>query len=527
MKSFFADKSLFVICIVGILFVSVFFYIAQSYALVFDDYNFSCYLHNERLFAPLVPYKHGGGYIGYLLSKMLSFYIPVKLGIHPCDFYFHSVLRACFACIIFFLISKFICIYFKSAKLQSLAYTFISLYFLYLAFKYSPLIIGVNYNYYRYVFSLIFFCPFIGFLYKNLISNRKISVKQLFLYSLCALECGFASEIEFVSLSVLFVLIFLYNIIFKHNKTFKFNLNKSFYIPFFTFCFAVLCFTGSNGFQKVAKSRGIGSVVMTKDLITDFLSQFYDLYISDFKIYWILCLIIFISAFISAYKRKEIKKIIFPFFLTVSIIISILSLVFCGRTYYNHTDFWLVHTQIRTLYGILLLIPLFIAFSYAIRTILPKMKSHNKRKTFVKSVIILSIFLCILPLAGIFKMKNDIIEENNKALMFKQILYKTEKMYRFFRLKNEIPYLPNNLRQRNIFDMYENQDYCIYEKNKFFLGYYPLIYNDKNIEEFQMYCVKSGSSEIYNTMGGTFNEEEMKHIKFSRLYDENFVLNKK
>ncbi len=121
-------------------FVFVFFIIytfskiMQCCGFFYDDYWYSTYYKTERIFECLkFGYTHGGGYIGFFLSKFFSFYLPNLFNIHPAYFQgvWHSIIKASFTAIIILLYAKFATVYVKSKMFYISIVSFVFAWFLY------------------------------------------------------------------------------------------------------------------------------------------------------------------------------------------------------------------------------------------------------------------------------------------------------------------------------------------------------------------------------------------------------------
>ncbi len=484
----------------------------QNYALFEDDFVFSVYKTDESIFDCLnFSYGHGGGYIGYFFSKLFSFWLPNKLGIHPCDFVkINLAIKGVFTVITLLLISNFSQLYKKSQNIYLFSYAMLAFCYFFFNFRYPTLIYGVSYNYYRYSFSLIFLSIFIYYLYKYCTNKEHILKKELIISSICAFVIGTSSEIVFI------FSLFLISVVFVLRKVYL-KLDKYFYVPAASLVLAVVLFTSSPGFKYVSDKRGLGENSFDLNMVVDFFKEFFSRYIVEEVTYWIVFLFIIFIALYFAKKEQEIPKLVFPFLVLIGILFSIFSLIFCGRTFYVNNDFWLIHAHIRFLFDILLCIPLLIFISYI-----------SSKISVLKTMFMFFVLFVISVIYFSFSIKT-VNDFNLKAMDLKVKTYQTEKIFRFYYLKNELPYLPIYLHVRDIyrFELPKNEECLLSEKNSFFSAYYPNIYKDNNIANISVYCVGPDAIEKFEQNGGAFSKEELADIKFSRLFDDNFVLNKK
>lgn len=531
--SFKLDKSKIITFLVILLFsiciISFSIFLGKDYALFEDDILYSTYLKDEKLFDCLdFNFRHGGGYIGFFLSKFLSFGLPNMLGIHPVDFtQMHLAIKGGFTIIALLLLAKFSTFYSKSKYIYSSIFCLLSFYYFYLNLKLNTLISGVSYSYYRYSFSLIFFSIFVYYLSKILLSKAESKNKKALIFAIISgFIAGTSSEIVFESLGIFVLLIIFYQVVLskiisnvEKFNLYKLNISKNFFYPVNFLFIAILCFISSTGFKKVVNERGFEDIVFSFDLIKEFLIEFFNLYILSEIWFWIIFLVIIIINFRIAYNKKEINKALIPTFLLVSIICSILSLVVCGKTFYEEGEFWLVHHNIQFIFIMLVVVPFLMNLSYLI-------KNTNIKKQ-IKFVIPI---LCLIYLAMIVKINNsqEIIKYNQHIKFLKEHCYKIEKIFRFYHLQGKIPYLPGYIVTRDIYKFeLPREEVCKMDKyNNFLRSYYPNIYNDSSTY-YMLYCVSDKAYERFYSLGGTFTQDELSDIKFSRLFDENFVLNKK
>ena len=516
-------------------------YLGHNFAIFEDDLVYSTYYKSEKIFNCLnFNFGHGGGYLGYFLSKFLSFGLPNLLSIHPCDFtVFHLVIKGFFTIITLLLIAKFSTFFYRSKPIFISVFSFLIFYYFFYLCKLETLIAGVSYNYYRYSFSLIFFSVVVYFIFENLIKNKKITrFKSIFFILLCAFIAGTSSEIIFITLILFSILILLYQLIiffissFKKSTEFlnlyKFNISKSFILIFLVLSFAVFSFVSSSGFKEVAISRGLSNIFITKDLLINFINQYIQLYFFDEIVYWILFIILFIVDVVIAYKKLEIKKLILPLLLQISILGAVFSLIFCKETYYTG-GFWLVHNHIRFIFSMLILYPLLMLLSYLIKSLILKCCNSLDKKKIINHITLIVMVLSV-SFAGLLIETINGNEYRNfykKIENFKIFHYKLEKVFRFYYLKKEVPYLPGYINYRDIYRFKKpTGEFCFIDRyNNFLQAYYANIYKDDNVYNL-LYCVSDKAFEKFYENGGTFTKEELKNIKFSRLFDEKFVLNK-
>ena len=109
----------------------------------------------------------------------------------------------------------------------------------------------------------------------------------------------------------------------------------------------------------------------------------------------------------------------------------------------------------------------------------------------------------------------------------KEIQYISEKIIRFYSLRNEIPYIPYEYTMESKYSVwFENDEEIECANNSILLAYFTKIYKNDFVLQ-QGYCRSRNALEKYYENGGVFTEEELQNIKFSNLFNEDFVLNTK
>ena len=211
-----------------------------------------------------------------------------------------------------------------------------------------------------------------------------------------------------------------------------------------------MLFRSTHGFIDVSINRGIGNYnIINLSLIKEFFTVFLDMYVVDIWYYWVLFILFCITSIIFAIKRNEIKKVLLPIFMEVSILSVIFSLVFCGKTFFSGGDgcFFLYHFNIIFLFKIIVLIPLYILFSYVIKCISCFIKSIKKKRLFniiIGSILFISSCV-ILSLFFIYTTQDYIKDSQRKYRIYRQASYIVEKFLRFYYLQNELPVIPREV----------------------------------------------------------------------------------
>ena len=503
---------LFSIFIISIAIVIFFKYLTQNSCFWGDDYFFSRYREYENLFDCLnFRSGHGSGYIGFFLCKFFSFKLPVLINIHPNDFLCNgaNIIRGIFSCFVLLSIISFAVFKNKSKLILVFMYLFTACYFFSNGMK--SCVILVNYNYYRYFFSLLFYCVFWLYIYKNIISDEKFIINKkailtLLLMGFCGFAIGTSIEINFFVSLMLAGLIVIYTILFRKNK---YKLNISFYFPVSILCLAVFLFTSSLGFQSVAADRGMTDINVTYDIFKEFSALYYRVCFKEEILYWILFICLAVTAFVIAKKNNEIKQVVFPLLMEISVLTIIYSLIMCGKTYPFNNQFilYLYHSNIVCLYKMLILVPLYIYFDYVINNI-------KTRKTLLIVTVLLIAGSCIYGT----DCRNNSQEFINRLSEMKKDQYMYQKIMRYYNIQKQKAKIPQMfLRSFN-------------ELNQSFLHISTEVQsmdsiNKDNLARRYGYEIVPDGIELFYKDGGAFSDEELKDIKFSRLKYNNFVLN--
>ncbi len=516
----------FTVIIISLIIIFLVKYFSRNSTFWNDDLFFCTYDIGENIFDCLFGKErmsHGGGYIGIFLCKFLSFGLPNLMHINPSDFIvdIESIIKGIFSFIILMLLSKFSTVYFRYLKIYIAFYFFVTAYFFYSVFSSDSWVLGINYNYYRYFFSLLFFCIFWHFILKNIVvDSKKVSKFKLFGICLCGYVIGTSSEILFFSSCCISTLIIIYNIIFKKTSL-KYILNKNFYFPVLSLFIGTLMFTTSWGFKDVAfNQRGLSILNLQPDIVNEFLIYFFKICFLNEIIYWILFLAITVICFYMGIKKGELKKLTFSLIFEISILLVMFSLVLCGKngdmSIIESSKFYVTHRNIVFLYKMLIIIPFAINISYLL-------KNLKIIRTVLGLFIISGIILAVISV----KMSENYYISNKFMCQLRTMNYMAEKILRFYFLQGKVPTIPTYMvnPDKYYFNVWVYNDFekkCY--KDSRLLTNYALIYKQdiKNLE----FCIGDNALMDFYNDGGKFSSDEMSDIMFSRLFDENFVLNK-
>ncbi len=520
------------------LIVGAILYLSSSQAFYGDDYTFGLLNYKEGIFDCLFKtagQEHGGGYFSLFLTKFFSFGLPILLHIHPADFiqWGQGFIQGIFTILLCLSYIRFI------SESKNNKFLFLSLliffgfiYFFIISFSKSYYILTDNNNFYRYPLTVLFFNIFIFSLYTNIVNKEnKFSIKNLIITIFASIFIGCNNELISELTAILILEIILYNIFIKIISVKKkglesllLNLDKNFWIPVATFTVSAILYMTSQGFKGLTDIRICPSIHEILTNTFEFLKLFIESYIIDIWILWCVFIIILIFSFYKSYKKSELKKIFIPVFINIALFISIFSLVICAKSYGG--SFWLDRPTVKYSFYMINITISTIIFGYITESINLKAKYIN----LLSLIILLSSFVMI-PHLNYFKN----IKEYDVSIVYKKYSYIGEKMLRFYYLKNKTPYLINfdwtkyaiedypSLYSKTDFVM--TPDLCTKE-NLYTLTYYPKIYKDNKSIKLGL-CYSDDALERFYKEGGQLTNNELKHIRFSRLLDDDFVLNRK
>lgn len=529
------DKNISFYLIIFVIFsllAGIYAYFSRYSCFVGDDFWYTRFFEPIGLLHTLsfTQGGHGGGYIGYFLCKLFSFGMPLYLNIHPSDFIntYHSIIRGLFFATTLLLISKFSTFYNRSKLIYTLSFLLLGG-ICFFNFVYSCNVIYINYSFYRYLFSFIPYSILWYYIYKNLIEgNKKLNKFEFVIAFISAYFVGTSLEIISFGSVFLAIMLIIYNCISKFllmnktdNKNFKLNLDFKFYFLICTMFFTTYMFASSLGFKEVATHRGMSNISITFDMLKEYLQLYFNVCFVNEWFYWLLFIIFSTIFFINAKKQNEIKKVILPLFMQISILTVMFSLILCGKTFdYDTTTlpkFWLYHENIIFAYKLLILIPLLISFDYC----------YN----FVKNNPLVNIILCTFIL--IITCKNFVYFFNNFSIQHMKDArvqaYQIEKIMRYYYLHGEIPIINANYFSE-VGQNGEKYDYNSLENNRLHRGLFlksmDMIYKNNDATTLGVILDDNALEKFYEK-GGTFSEKELEELKFERLKDDDFVLNKK
>ena len=477
--------------------------------------------------------RYNCGLISHFLVKTINVIIPFLFNVHPDDFIITTlpiIKGSCYFFIIY-LLSKFSQFYLKDKKIASSIMIALSFLIFFIAKCYGTDIFTANTNFYSYSLGLLFLCTFMHSIFKIIVKNKTLNKKELIYLILNAIILANCSTVGSFITGIYLALIITYNIFFYFlqkrrfvkdttYEKLKFNLNKKFFSASCTFFLTLLCMWNFTSIYKIGLS---GRTIKTFEIDIMQIKEYINVLINEYS-FLLIYFIILIILFPLLLKRKllRIKTINLSLLLQLSLLATLTGLFFSGKEE-NLNNYWIQIPTIKTTITIIATIPIILLlnnFSFLIRNI-------KLRKFIITSIfIILATTFSYTFLQEIINFKQTSIElkyTSNKHA----VRYIEEKMLRFYLLKGETPILPRHPLSAGMtyepFFLYENK-ICV--NNHFMITrYYPIIYRDTKYIDKQL-CFYEDAYEQFYKRGGRIYKFELENIKFSRLFDEDFVLNK-
>ena len=520
------------------LFLSVYF--SRNACFCGEDFNFATYFQNESVFDCLFGesrFQHGGYYVGLFLCKFLSFGLPNILSLHPSDFIGEGQgwLKGIFLFLILLNLANFSVICSKNLLLKLTTFVFAFSYLFY----YAGLSHGlcVNYTFYRYVFSLLFFGIFVFAVCKNIFSkSENYNNQKCFLLAINAFVLGTSLEVLSLTALIFSLGLIVHNIFIKLIGVLRQNenrlfLSKSFYISFVSLLLGMALFYSNAGTQIVISDRTNG--IFDLHSLKEYLLLFNQVCIADVAPILIAITVLFTVALYFGFRDKEYTCVFVPMMLLASIYAFMLGLYFCGKSFdeFTRDRYYLYHFNIVLVFKLLLLYPMFLLVGYCYDKV-----STTVNVKWLKIACISAVYIGLGISACCFASKTFVENSHSDSAVemadLRKNFYMTEKILRFYYLKNQQPIIPLYPVIPEFVSADYSKQYCsdgrcetvkCYENHSFSSSYYYRVYMDENALKYG-FCTSNNALKYYENNGGTFYEFELENPKFSRLFDEKFVL---
>lgn len=498
--------------------LSLFFYLA--YKLRFS------YIQNDDivdLFSHYINFYHGR-FFTELFSIFIVKILPLKLNIHPQDFYIYSSQIIKSGCFVFLVYLMSISLYrFKKTDIYITLLSIISF------FSAMSFLIDLNYIhcfdtyqfFMGYIFPIICFFLLWYKLSDLYIKNHKLSLKNIFyLFFLALLVTTGNEQVNIVSITLL-LLLFIDSLI----KKYVINKNTNFSYILFTLIISLIASIFvymSNGFINTFNDYGL-KIILNFNIkeIIDFIYVFYKKIIYDNFFLFIPLLISYTALISNKEKNEEQQKVTkYIIFSICSFLLFFCSLFLLGQTYDYRADsnynilprFWILYPSILFSFKIFLYIINFYTLGFLF---------YQKNKLVTKLVSICLILSCTLYIVNTYKNIDLSYPENRK------VTYIADKIAVFYFSKGKTAILPkekihviistiNNLLPYDL----ESNDYIgktyYYEQYPHYLGYLNTIYN-VDIAKGMIFKTEEEAISDYYKNGGSFNEKELNELKFSKI----------
>lgn len=518
--------------------------------LLSGDDVFQFVFHPNKTFLNDLMLSDHGSYLSWIMLKISSHGSSMLFGLHPQSNYLSGIIRGIDIALLCLLIPSFLFLKKKDNYLMPFFIIFSFICFLDII-KIEPKVLTDLSQHFRYIFGSLFYFGFWFISINCFLENRLPEKKDLCRNVVLAFVVGFSNE--FCSLSTLGTIVFFFMYAFwsfgvkskwvmsEIYSKFK-KLGKGIYFPLLSFFMGIILCLFNPSFIEIFKDRVFlgehNFIAGTLRLFPEFLSVYVKVL---FKLNLLpFCIILLFIGMILLYKEKipdYSKVLISSLSILFGVCLFYFSLIICGKTnFYNVNHFWIEHNDLQILLKLVLLAVVFLLFGALL-------KVPDIRKAF-KSKIGVSIFLIIAVLFGL------IFRNNIKRFYYtlrahyvwlyrlldnkRSTFYKTEKMYIFYLLKNKTAVLSkDNLTEDGLVDLNEIFD-SPKEKNSndvindspFLTVYYPAIYKEKKITGYKLVNDSEAMKE-FALNSGVFEKDEIKKANFNRLFDKDFVLNKK
>lgn len=272
----------------------------------------------------------------------------------------------------------------------------------------------------------------------------------------------------------------------------------------------------------------------------------------------ILGLIILLSGLIACKKEKNGNYLILASSILFGICMLFAMLIFGGNeSFYEEGELWIWHKELQLTLEMIYLTVLMLVGGYYFSLL----KSTFYKKIFISGTIFLML-ISILPLKSTIGFYAYKIHEMKQE---REVMYKAEKIYLFYALKeikninlpitilsysdiastfwigetdrdaiesfDDFENFKNNRFKKTNPKYLETKEYImdiVFKKTYFRRKYIPEIYGIE-VDKLPIYQFdeKNDALNEFFKSGGSFTDEEIKHVSFERLKDFDFVLGKK
>ena len=462
-----------------------------------------------------------GEYLTSFCSNFIVWWLPEMLHIHPQNFVdpFGVLVR----CILLvggcYLMASFV--YMNNLKKTFMPFFIIlSFYLTLVSFNYEYRAFYLYAGFFRFHFPLILSMAFWLLIYKNVINEQKKVDKSTVFEVIISFLAGWSSE--FISLFSMIPLGFLglAKLIKEKRKFFDKNTILS-----IAFIIGGLLVIGQSYFMQYANSYCTNPPIP----LGTFLSEYWDLVIIRhlFPIYNIIILI-----FLLKMTNKLNSRILIP---AVSFAISpyiVMGMFFFAGVYqWDFSHSWLYHGHFHQVMDNFLFCIQFFLFG----NVLTGLETCDKKKSCLLMMIFIIVFQILYSFNSFKAYCTDGI--NHHKYNDKMNTYITDKMFLFYIL-NDKPIVLGNKFVHNVVGVVDPDVYSEdiketeVEHSRWFeyIRYiYPKVVDVSKYDKSKKIYFKPEdiAMEEFIKAGGNFEDGEIEKSDFNRLYDKDFVLNKK
>ncbi len=470
-----------------------------------------------------------GCFVSTVFHQFLLFVLPKMLNIHPDDFYFIYIFQGFIYWLIPFLLAK-LAVSYSDEKHFLFFYAISNFLFFSIFFNLGYLFQEYTFIYtrfIRYVFPMIFFVLF-WTMFSDFYVLGKYRNWRIYL-------AAFLTGISVEPLNITtFVALLLITVLSSFHKKISNNVLSTRYLAIVTsFCAGLVLFYASPSFWHIANERGINrSLGNFHELLTNikiFHASYFEHVLKENTYYLIFIAVLFVIILRFCFKRnnqKSIKVVIVSVGLLIGILFFNYILFLSGKTFYDGVSFWIVSLDLKadTIFVLVMIIVLFLSYIFGM---------FGKKNKIAFAILIAGFVICGYPL--LYKINlPDILYDRASRYETKQLMYKAEKIYRFYDLKhNKSAYLPLSAISNKclFFSFNRNQEKDLDKavgKAKFPSEYYYGIYGVPEEKMIKVRFVEDAKAyKYFYEAGGIFTKEELSNLKFTRLLDKDFVLGKK
>ncbi len=478
-----------------------------------------------------------GCLVSWVFMKMIGSFIPLKFNVHPNDNLFGNIVIGINFAIYIFLASRFAMLFCKNKKFMPVWYL-ISFACFYPLFFYQ--LSGSVFTYcrhYRYVFAVIFYLLFWNVYIKSFV-KQKIPVEKLGFLGFLSFFVGVSVEPANISAmaSLIFLVPFQLMLMAKENNL-KFSevieqiklRGKKIYIPFIFFFLGCLTFYLNPEFWNIAKDREVLFNIHNYDKLVFFLSEFIkeccqSLFLSD-GYYLFLMALILLSCLVLALNKnifEKVRVVVSAWGLFLGVILFYLLLIIPGKTYYDGVHFWVVSADLRSFVFCVFLCSVFILAGYLVNYLI---ETTGKEKLILILLSIVAITAIAINIY-LFKLNFNYFIKLKKSQ--REMMYKFEKMYVFYSFKGaDTAVLPQSLAENECFGHIILKIGAFKKQESWFLTpYFTTIYKRVNYIPIKLLPDKE-AMKLFYSRGGKLSADEIETADFTKLLDENFILNDK